>query len=219
MILPFPLDGESPLRRVLAIGAHADDIEIGCGATLLALQRAAALEVTWVVLSADGARGAEAKTSAEAFLADAAERTFVWHRFRDGYMPHAHAEIKDVFEELKRDFDPQLVLTHTRDDLHQDHRLVCELTWNTWRDHLVLEYEIPKYDGDLGAPNVFVPVSHDLAREKVRILLESFPSQADKQWFDEEVFMGLMRLRGMEARSPTRYAEAFTGRKIRLAVP
>lgn len=219
MILPIPLDSEPPLRRVLAVGAHADDIEIGCGATLLALQRATALEVTWVVLSADGAREEEARTSAEAFLADAAERTIVCHRYRDGYMPHAHTEIKDVFEELKRDVDPQLVLTHTRDDLHQDHRLVCELTWNTWREHLVLEYEIPKYDGDLGAPNIFVPVSHDLAREKVRLVLESFPSQADKEWFDEEVFMGLMRLRGMEARSPTRYAEAFTGRKVALAIP
>ena len=219
MIFPIPLDGEPPLRRVLAVGAHADDIEIGCGATILALQRASALEVTWVVLSADGAREGEARTSAESFLADADERTIVCHRYRDGYMPHEHAEIKDVFEELKREFDPQLVLTHTRDDLHQDHRLVCELTWNTWRDHLVLEYEIPKYDGDLGAPNVFVPISHDVAREKVRLLLHSFPSQADKQWFDEEVFMGLMRLRGMEARSPTRYAEAFIGRKVRLAIP
>lgn len=205
--------------EVLAVGAHADDIEIGCGATLLALQRARALEVTWVVLSTDGARGDEARASAEAFLADAVERRIVCHRFRDGFLPDTYAEVKEVFEELKRDVDPQLVLTHARHDLHQDHRLVCELTWNTWRDHLVLEYEVPKYDGDLGAPNVFVPVSHEVAREKVALLLDSFPSQAEKHWFDEDVFMGLMRLRGMEARSPTKYAEGFTGRKIRLTIP
>lgn len=218
-MLPLPFDGEPSLRRVLAIGAHADDIEIGCGATLLALQRAAPLEVTWVVLSADGAREDEANASAEAFLADAAERRILCHRFRDGFFPHAHLEIKELFEELKRDVDPQLVFTHTRHDLHQDHRLVCELTWNTWRDHLVLEYEVPKYDGDLGAPNIFVSVSREVAHEKVALLMERFPSQAGKHWFDEEVFLGLMRLRGMEARAASRYAEAFTGRKVRLAIP
>jgi LmbE family N-acetylglucosaminyl deacetylase len=125
--------------------------------------------------------------------------------------------VKDVFEEVKREVDPQLVLTHTRSDLHQDHRLVCELTWNTWREHLVLEYEIPKYDGDLGSPNLFVPVSEELARRKVELLRRSFPTQHEKHWFDEELFLGLMRVRGMEARSSSGYAEAFTCRKLSLS--
>ncbi|MBM2821936.1 MAG: putative LmbE-like protein [Thermoleophilia bacterium] len=212
------LDGDAPVRRVLVVGAHADDIEIGCGATLLALQRAYELEVTWVVLAADAVREQEARASASAFLAGAASRTIVCHHFRDGYLPYVGGAVKDVFEELKLELDPQLVLTHTREDLHQDHRLVCELTWNTWRDHLILEYEIPKYDGDLGAPNFFVPVSEDLAREKIRLVLNAFSSQREKQWFDEELFLGLMRIRGMEAQSPTRYAEAFICRKLSLLI-
>lgn len=212
------LDGDAPVRRVLAVGAHADDIEIGCGATLLALQRAYELDVTWVVLAADGVREEEAHASASAFLAGAASRTIVCHRFRDGYFPYVGGAVKDVFEELKRELDPQVVLTHTREDLHQDHRLVCELTWNTWRDHLILEYEVPKYDGDPGAPNVFVPVSEELAHEKIRLVLESFSSQRGRHWFDDELFLGFMRVRGMEARSPSRYAEAFTCRKLSLLV-
>ena len=123
-------------------------------------------------------------------------------------------EIKDVFEELKTLVEPDIIFTHTRHDLHQDHRLVCELTWNTWRDHLILEYEIPKYDGDLGAPNVFVSVAEELAREKTRLILDLFESQTAKHWFDEELFIGLMRIRGMEGRSPSGYAEAFTCRKL-----
>jgi LmbE family N-acetylglucosaminyl deacetylase len=212
------LDGGAPVRRVLAVGAHADDIEIGCGATLLALQRAYELDVTWVVLAADGAREAEARASASAFLAGSVSHTVVCHRFRDGYLPYVGGEVKDVFEELKDELDPQLVLTHTRKDLHQDHRLVCELTWNTWRDHLILEYEIPKFDGDLTSPNVFVPVSEELAQEKIRLVLDAFSSQRDRHWFDEELFLGFMRVRGMEARSPSGYAEAFTCRKLSLLV-
>ena len=212
------LDGDAPVRRVLAVGAHADDIEIGCGATLLALQRAYEVEVTWVILSTDDVRETEARASAAAFLADAASFELVCHGFRDGYLPHSGGEVKDVFEALKAELNPQVVFTHTRNDLHQDHRLVCELTWNTWREHLILEYEIPKYDGDLATPNVFVPVPEELAREKVRLLLDAFPSQRGKPWFDDELFLGLMRLRGMEARSQSRYAEAFTCRKLSLGV-
>jgi LmbE family N-acetylglucosaminyl deacetylase len=216
-MLQLPLlDGDTPLRRVLALGAHADDIEIGCGATILALQRSQPIDVTWVVLGSEGVREDEARVSAEAFLAGADSKTIVCHRFRDGHFPYLGAEVKDTFEALKREVEPQLVLTHARDDLHQDHRLVCELTWNTWRDHLVLEYEIPKYDGDLGAPNVFVPVSEELARGKARMLLDAFSSQRDKDWFDEDVFLGLMRVRGMEARASSGYAEAFTCRKLSL---
>jgi LmbE family N-acetylglucosaminyl deacetylase len=209
---------ESP-RRVLAVGCHADDIEIGCGATLLSLLRARDdVEVAWVVLGASGDRAHEARSSAETFLEGAARGDVVVHGFRDGFLPYVGGEVKDVFEELKRAHAPDLILTHTRHDLHQDHRLVCELTWNTFRDHLILEYEIPKYDGDLGAPNVFVPIARELAREKARLIVEAFPSQGSKHWFDEELFLGLMRLRGMESASPTGYAEAFTCRKLSLAL-
>ena len=164
-MLRFPLP-EGDVRRLLVLGAHADDIEIGCGATLLALTRARPeVEVTWVVLGAEGSREAEARASAESFLQAARRSTVVVHGFRDGFFPYVGGEIKEVFEELKP-LEPDIVFTHTRDDLHQDHRLVCELTWNTWRDHLILEYEIPKYDGDLRTPNVFVPVSSRRSRAR-----------------------------------------------------
>jgi LmbE family N-acetylglucosaminyl deacetylase len=206
--------GETPLRRVLVIGCHADDVEIGCGATLLALMRARPdLEVTWVVLAAHGDRAAEARASAEGFLAGCADAEVILHDFRDGFMPYRGEPVKEAFEELKR-VEPDLVLTHARADLHQDHRLACELTWNTFRDHLVLEYEIPKVDGDLGSPNLFVPVGEELARDKVDRLLVTFASQRDKHWFDADVFLGLMRIRGMECRSPSGYAEAFFARKV-----
>ena len=149
------------------------------------------------------------------FLADADESSVVCHPFRDGYFPYVGGAVKDVFEGLKQTVDPDVIFTHARHDLHQDHRLVCELTWNTWRDHLVLEYEIPKYDGDLGTPNLFVEVSEELAREKTDELESAFASQRAKHWFDEELFLGLMRLRGAEAGAASGYAEAFFGRKLR----
>jgi LmbE family N-acetylglucosaminyl deacetylase len=219
-VLRLPLAGtaESP-RRVLALGCHADDIEIGCGATLLLLTRACPdLNVTWVIFGAEGARAEEARASAATFLAAAASSEIVVHGFRDGFFPYIGQQVKEAFEELKSRVEPELVLTHARDDLHQDHRLVCELTWNTFRDHLILEYEIPKYDGDLAHPNVFVPISAELAHEKARLLRESFPTQRGKDWFDEELFLSLMRLRGMEARAPGGYAEAFSCRKLSLRV-
>jgi LmbE family N-acetylglucosaminyl deacetylase len=201
------------------LGSHSDDVEIGCGATLLALSRARPeVEITWVVLGAEGAREREARASAEAFTATATRSEVVVHGFRDGFFPYIGGEVKDVFEELKSRLDPDVILTHARHDLHQDHRLVCELTWNTWRDHLILEYEIPKYDGDLGTPNLFVPVSEEIAREKVKLVLDAFKSQGEKHWFDEQLFLGLMRVRGMEGRSPSGYAEAFTCRKLSLLV-
>jgi LmbE family N-acetylglucosaminyl deacetylase len=214
------LSPAEPVRRILVIGCHADDIEIGCGGTLLALARSRPeLEVDWLVLSARDEREAEARASADAFLGESvAELRVDVHDFRDGYLPYCGGEVKDVFEELKSRLDPDLILTHARHDLHQDHRLVCELTWNTWRDHLILEYEIPKYDGDLGTPNVFIPVPEDIAREKVRLVLEAFTSQTAKDWFDEQLFLGLMRVRGMEGRSPSGYAEAFTCRKLSLLI-
>jgi LmbE family N-acetylglucosaminyl deacetylase len=203
-----------PIERVLAIGCHADDIEIGCGGTLIALSRARpGLALTWVVLAAPGDRGAEARASAQAFLANADTSDVRIHGFRDGFLPYDGGEVKEVFEELK-EVQPDLVFTHTRHDLHQDHRLACELTWNTLRDHLILEYEIPKYDGDLGSPNVFVPLEESLVEEKLRVLRDHHASQHGKHWFDDELFRGLMRLRGME--SASRYAEAFTCRKLTL---
>jgi LmbE family N-acetylglucosaminyl deacetylase len=218
-VLQFPLAEAPRLRSVLALGSHSDDIEIGCGATLLALSRARPeVEVTWVVLGAEGQREREARASAEAFTAAATRSEVVVHGFRDGFFPYSGGEVKDVFEVLKSRLDPDVILTHARHDLHQDHRLVCELTWNTWRDHLILEYEIPKYDGDLGTPNVFVPVSEEIAQEKVKLVLDAFKSQTEKHWFDEELFLGLMRVRGMEGRAPSGYAEAFTCRKLSLLV-
>ena len=216
MLTLSPFGDGAPLRRVLAIGCHADDIEIGCGGTLLGLTRSRPdVEVTWVVLGAEGAREAEARASAEGFLASAAESEVVVLGFKDAYMPYHGEAVKEAFEELKR-FEPDLVLTHTRADLHQDHRLACELTWNTFRDHLVLEYEIPKVDGDLATPNVFVPLAEEYASEKIDRLLEAFATQRDKHWFDAEVFRGLMRIRGMECRAASGYAEAFLGRKLPL---
>lgn len=215
-MLGFPLaSAERPIRRILAIGSHADDVEIGCGATLLAAARTVPdAEVTWVVLGAQGEREREARACAEAFLADAPSSHVIVHGFQDGYLPYRGGEVKDAFEELKRRVDPDVIFTHGRHDLHQDHRLTCELTWNTWRDHLILEYEIPKYDGDLGTPNVFVPLEESLVEEKLALLREHYATQRGKHWFDDELFRGLMRLRGMEA--ATRYAEAFTCRKLTL---
>lgn len=213
-MLAVDLRTTGPIQRVLAIGAHADDIEIGCGGTLLALTRALpALRVTWVVLAASGQRRQEAQESAAAFLGTADSHDIRIHEFRDGFLPYTGREVKELFEGLKG-IEPDLILTHTRHDLHQDHRLVNELTWNTWRDHFVLEYEIPKYDGDLGSPNVFVPLDESLVEDKLRLLREHYPTQRQKHWFDDELFRGLMRLRGVE--SATRYAEAFVCRKLVL---
>jgi LmbE family N-acetylglucosaminyl deacetylase len=216
-VIEVPFAGLAPsVRTALAIGCHADDIEIGCGGTLLSLTRTSReLHVTWVVLAATGVRAEEARASAEAFLAGAASRDIRVLGNRESFLPYEGGPIKETFEELKS-VAPDIVLTHTRDDLHQDHRLACELTWNTFRDHLILEYEIPKYDGDLGAPNVFVPLSEEIVLEKLSLLREHFPSQSGKHWFDDELFRALLRVRGVE--SATRYAEAFHGRKLRMGI-
>ena len=211
--LGLPAASEGAPLRVLALGCHADDIEIGCGGTLLALKARRDLVVRWVVFSTTGERRDEARASAEELLEGVADPEIVLHDFRDGFLPYHGAAVKERFEDLK-DFAPDLVFTHQRHDLHQDHRLLCELTWNTFRDHLVLEYEIPKYDGDLGAPNVFVPLEADVCRRKVEILMRHFSSQRSKRWFTEDLFYGLMRLRGMESGSTTPHAEAFFGRKL-----
>jgi LmbE family N-acetylglucosaminyl deacetylase len=214
-MLPFDLRrGRAPLR-VLCLGAHSDDIEIGCGALVLSLIARGPVEFDWVVFSAPGTREKEARHGARLFLKGAAAARVHIHQFKDGFFPY-DPSVKDVFEGLKRT-RPDLVLTHYRDDRHQDHRVLSDLAWNTFRDHVVLEYEIPKFDGDLGAPNVFVPVDERLVRRKAKHLQAAFGTQRDKHWFSDETFLGLMRLRGMECRAPGGFAEAFYGRKIVIA--
>ncbi len=205
------------VRRLLCLGAHCDDIEIGCGGTVLTLAAAVpALAVRWVVFTSDATRRREAEASAARFLRGChAEVTILEHR--DAFLPYSGPAVKEAFEGLK-DWAPDLVLTPFRGDAHQDHRLVAELTWNTFRHHLILEYEIPKYDGDLGAPGVFVPLDPAVAEDKVRHILECYKSQSDRHWFSRDVFMALMRLRAMEANAGTDQAEAFYGRKLVLGV-
>ena len=211
-------NADKPLR-LLCLGAHADDIEIGCGGLILTLlDRYKRVEVDWVVFSAPSDRGREARRSADLFLKGARRKRVVVKKFRDGFFPYEGAKIKAEFEALKRRTRPDLVLTHYRDDRHQDHRVLSDLTWNTFRDHLVLEYEVPKFDGDLGVPNCFVSLDPVTCARKVKYLATAFGSQRDKHWFSEETFMGLMRLRGMECRAAGGYAEAFYGRKVSLGI-
>lgn len=203
---------------VLCLGAHSDDIEIGAGGTLLSMmERGIRLEVIWVVLSAAAEREAEARASAADFLVTAASAQIEVKSFHDGYFPEQGEAIKSWFELLKSRVDPDLILTHHRRDAHQDHRQVCRLTWNTFRDHCILEYEIPKWDGDLGQPNLYMPISASALQRKIDLLICHFGSQRSKQWFDDETFRGLARLRGMECRAQERYAEAFFARKLALA--
>jgi LmbE family N-acetylglucosaminyl deacetylase len=202
---------------VLCLGAHSDDIEIGAGGTVLQWMSAGAkLDVTWCVLSGTGPREAEARGSAIDFLAGADRAGIEVHQFRDGFFPAESAEIKAWFEGLKGRIDPDVILTHHGDDAHQDHREVNRLTWNTFRDHTILEYEIPKWDGDLGRPNVYVPLDEVAMTRKIELLIRHFGTQRSKHWFDAETFRGLARLRAMECRAPGRYAEAFHARKLAL---
>jgi LmbE family N-acetylglucosaminyl deacetylase len=206
------------IRRILCIGAHSDDIEIGCGGTILRLQEQSLdLEFYWLVFCSNPARAKEAQKSAAWFIRNAAARNIVIKSFRDGFLPYTGGQVKDCFEELKKNFVPDLIFTHTRHDLHQDHRLLCELTWNTFRNHLVLEYEIPKYDADLRSPNFFVPLTKAQASAKIRGLMKYFGTQRNKHWFSEDLFRSLLRLRGIESASPTQLAEGFYSRKLLLA--
>ena len=196
--------------KVLCLGAHSDDIEIGCGGTILKLLSAGnSVSVYWVVLGASGHRGEEAQESARKFLAGAQQKIVVVRGFRDSFFPYIGGEIKECFEELKRRISPDVIFTHYRHDLHQDHRLVSELTWNSFRDHFVLEYEIIKYDGDLGVPNLFVHLSGGQARTKVQNILEVFKTQDSQAWFTENAFLSIMRIRGLESNAPEEYAEGF----------
>jgi LmbE family N-acetylglucosaminyl deacetylase len=202
---------------VLCLGAHSDDIEIGAGATLLTMiGRGIRLDIQWCVLSGAGDREQEARASAADFLSGVAQANIEVLAFKDGFFPEQGEAIKSWFERLKVRKNPDLILTHRRDDAHQDHREICRLTWNTFRDNCILEYEIPKWDGDMGQPNFYVPISAAALRRKIELLQAHFGSQRSKQWFDSETFLGLGRLRGMECRAPERYAEAFVARKLTL---
>lgn len=203
--------------RVLALGAHCDDVEIGCGGTLGQLaRRPGGLQVRYEVFSSTAERSKEARAAASDLLSGATDLTIWVGEYRESYFPYVGDAIKDRFERIKSEFDPHLVLTHQRHDRHQDHRTISDLTWNTFRNHLILEYEIPKWDGDLGSPNVFVPLSEAEVENKLRVLGRHYPSQLDKPWYDDDTFRGLMRLRGMECHAPDRHAEAFYSRKAVL---
>lgn len=200
---------------VLCIGAHSDDIEIGAGGTILQLiERGVSLDVHWVVLSAEGPRAAEARSSADAFLADASRATVEIAAFKTSFFPYQGADIKKWFDQLKDRVDPDLIFTHHGDDAHQDHREVSRLTWNAFRNHTILEYEIPKWDGDLGRPNLYIPIQERTIARKIDLLHRHFTSQKSKDWFDPATFMALARLRGMECRADEKLAEAFHARKL-----
>ena len=212
--LALPNRNGAPLK-VLCLGAHSDDIEIGCGGTILKLARTHRNTFFyWVVFGADEPeRAREAARSASLFLQGVRRKKVVIKGFRTSFFPYSGEEIKGCFEELKAEFSPHLTFTHCRQDLHQDHRLICELTWNTFRHHLILEYEIPKYDGDLGNPNFFVHLDAASVRRKTRYLLKTFRTQRSKHWFGADTFQGLLRIRGVESAAPGKYAEAFYCRK------
>jgi LmbE family N-acetylglucosaminyl deacetylase len=218
-MLPLSLgrrEAAAPIR-LLVLGAHSDDGEIGCGGTVLQLARRGLLaEVCWVVLSGKGARIAEARASAEELLEGVPSTQILQPGFRDGFFPYDGADIKGFFEQELKPFAPDLILTHQRNDAHQDHRLTCELTWNSFRNHTILEYEVPKYDGDMGRPSFFVPLEEDVSKHKISHLMKHFVSQANRHWFTPDLFEGLLRLRGMECNSPTSHAEAFYSRKLVL---
>lgn len=218
-MLSFPL---TEIRNVLCLGAHADDIEIGCGGTLLKLKATnPSLNVSWIVFASDETRHREAAESANQFLASTNQPDIQIHQFPDRYFPSVWSEIKDYFSKLASDLSgdrtPDLILTHRLDDRHQDHRVLAELTWNAFRNHMILEYEIPKFEGDLGQPNVYIPLSPEVVQRKTEVIMNCFASQHERPWFDEETFRSLMRIRGLESNSPTRYAEGFYSRKLTLS--
>lgn len=205
---------ERTVLRVLCLGSHADDIEIGCGGTILRLaEQYPGCEFHWVVFSAIGAREGEARRAASLF-GGAGLKDPLLKTFQDGFLPYAGSEVKAVFENELKPISPDIVFTHYGKDAHQDHRLIAELTWNTFRSHLILEYEIPKYDGDMGQPSVFVPLDKEICEKKVNYLMDAFPSQQTKRWFQPDTFFSMMRLRGMECNTRSGYAEAFHCRKL-----
>jgi LmbE family N-acetylglucosaminyl deacetylase len=216
--LSFDAKARRSKRRVLCIGAHCDDIEIGCGGALLEWQgRSSQVVIDWVVLSGTQSRRRETGQAMRRLVRPQSRGDLLFGDFVDGRFPAAYDDIKRFFEALKGRPAPDLILCHARDDRHQDHRLVNEMVWSTFRDHLVLEYEIPKWDGDLGQPNVYVALGKRAVESKIRTLLACYPSQVGRDWFTRETFVSLLRLRGIECRSPSGYAEAFCGRKMLFA--
>jgi LmbE family N-acetylglucosaminyl deacetylase len=217
-MLSLNLPQDSAPLQLLCLGAHSDDIEIGCGGTILQLLSARRnLRVMWVIFSSPGEREREARAGASLFLQGAKEQKVVVKDFRDGFFPYQGADIKEFFEELKKDVDPDLIFTHYRDDRHQDHRTISDLTWNTWRRHLILEYEVPKYDGDLGRPNFFVPLDKEVCARKTQYICDAFRSESsNKAWMTQDTFEAILRLRGVECAAPDKYAEAFHCRKLVL---
>lgn len=210
------LTDTSRLERVLCLGAHSDDIEIGVGGTLLRFARENPnIEIGWVVFcGADEKRNREARESAAKYLSGFEKSHVDVFQFRDAFMAFDGVAVKEAFESIKKSFNADLIFTHFRDDRHQDHRLLSDLAWNTWRDHQILEYEILKYDGDLGRPNVFAQLPEDICKRKIELLMSAFPTQATKQWFSEDTFWSMLRIRGVECNSPTKFAEAFHCRKM-----
>ena len=201
--------------KILCLGAHPDDIEIGCGGTILRLiEEVHEAQFYWAVFGGDKKRDEEAHEGARVFLKKVKSKKIDVQQFRESYFPFIGAHIKDYFEELKKEFSPDIVFTHYTNDAHQDHRLISSLTWNTFRDHLILEYEVPKYDGDLGRPNLFVHLTESICRKKIAYILDIFKTQREKQWFTEDTFLSVLRLRGIESNAPSKYAEAFYCRKI-----
>lgn len=202
-------------KNILCLGAHCDDIEIGCGGTMLRLlQENSRVSVNWIVFSSNAEREIEAKKSSKKFLQRAKINDVRINKFRNGYFPYIGLEIKEYFEKLKQNISPDIIFTHYQNDLHQDHRIISELTWNTFRNHFILEYEMPKYDGDLGCPNFFVTLPEDIKQKKINHILDCFSSQRDKHWFDDKTFESIMRLRGVESCAPDGYAEGYYCRKI-----
>lgn len=213
-MLPFKLSDRPEGLKLLLLGAHCDDIEIGCGGTVMRMIKEYKVHsVKWVIFTSNAQRADEARRCANTILDGVLKKDIMIYDFRDGHLPFSGAEIKRHFEDLKA-FKPDVIFTHRRDDRHQDHRVLAETTWNTFRDHTILEYEIPKYEGDLGHPNVFVIIPATIAEQKADCVVNSYPSQATKQWFDRETFLSLMRIRGIESASPTRYAEGFYVSKL-----
>jgi LmbE family N-acetylglucosaminyl deacetylase len=201
--------------KVLCIGAHPDDIEIGCGGSIFRISEEFKTDITWVILSGDENRKNEAMNSAKKFLEKSENHEIFIKSFKESYFPYIGDQIKDFFEELKK-VSPDLIFTHYRHDLHQDHRLLSELTWNTFRDHFILEYEIPKYDGDLLDPNLYINLNKETCENKIGLISSEFKTQSSRRWFDKEIFWAILRMRGLESNSPSKYAEAFHSRKISI---
>ena len=215
MLLTDLLQNAKSAPKILCLGAHSDDIEIGCGGTILQLvSNHSEVEVFWVVFSSGKDRESEARTSAALFLNGVKQKEVIVKGFRDGFFPYDGANIKEFFEELKKRVQPDLVFTHYRNDRHQDHRTISDLTWNTWRNHLVLEYEIPKYDGDLGVPNLFIPLTREICDRKIQHICDVFQTQSNKAWLTPDTFQAMLRLRGVECAALDKYAEAFYCRKL-----